>query len=424
MQIRDKRYVRGASIPNRERFMRKARESMRRIVDEALQGDKIITDSAGSRNVSIPTDGIDEPFIYKSNTGGSRHRIFPGNEEFVVGDRIPRPSGGGGSGTGAGNGAGKGESMDSFQFVISREEFLRLLFEDCELPNLNKRTAGDAELFSLHRAGFSKSGAPSQLDLSRTLRQSLGRRIALRRPKIEDLEALEEEIAAELAKNGETDRVKELREELARLTARYYLIPFIEPDHDVRYRRFERTPKPITRAVMFCLMDVSGSMSEEQKKLAKRFFLLLQRFLQDRYRHVEVVFIRHTDRAQEVDEETFFLARDSGGTAVSTALEEMRRIMNERYSKEWNVYAAQASDGDNDQRDTADVIKLLAELFPLLQYYAYIEVGDTASNSTLWRWYKTITAENFAMKKVEKPEDVIPVFYKLFARTAERKEHA
>lgn len=398
------------------RFMNKARKTLRRIVDEALEGKKVITDPTGSQEVSIPNDGIDEPFIRKSNTGGDRHQIFPGNEEFVTGDRIPRPSGGG-SGAGSGKGAGTGESMDSFRFVISREEFLELLFEDCELPNLKKLSIGDSELFDRRRAGFSKSGSPSQMDLVRTLRKSLARRIALGRPKREDIEELEEAIAAELAKNGESDLVKELREQLERMRLRYRLVPFIEPDNDVRFRRFDKTPRPITRAVMFCLMDVSASMSEEMKKLAKRFFVLLERFLERRYKKVEVVFIRHTDRADEVDEETFFTSQESGGTVVSTALEKLRKISHERYSSGWNVYAAQASDGDVFGNDAEDVTKLLTEILPLLQHYAYIEVGEKSSQSGLWHSYAEIKADNFAMQEVERPEDIVPVFYKLFGRS-------
>lgn len=416
MEIRDKRGSRGASVPNRVRFLGRARKDLRRVVDEALQGGKVITDPTGSKEVSISADGIEEPSIRKSNSGGDRHRIFPGNKEFVEGDRIDRPKGGAGSG-GGGQEAGKGDSTDSFQFVISREEFLELFFEDCELPNLKKQHAGDTQLFAMRRSGFSKSGSPSQMDLVRTMRQSLGRRIALGRPKLEELDALEEAIAAELAKNGETELLKELREQLERLTLRYFLIPFIEPDHDVRYRRFERTPRPITRAVMFCLMDVSGSMSEELKNIAKRFFLLLRLFLENRYKQVIPVFIRHTDKAEEVDEETFFLSQDSGGTAVSTGLELLRKIARERYSSDWNIYVAQASDGDNASDDTPDVMKLMAEILPLVQYYAYIEVGEKQGHSGLWHSYEDVDAEHFAMQEVESREDIIRVFYKLFRRS-------
>ena len=116
----------------------------------------------------------------------------------------------------------------------------------------------------------------------------------------------------------------------------------------MRYRRFEPQPKPVAQAVMFCLMDVSGSMTEHMKDLAKRFFALLYLFLKRRYKHVDIVFIRHTHEAREVDEETFFYSPETGGTVVSTALEEMARIVDDRYPPDdWNIYAAQASDGDN-----------------------------------------------------------------------------
>src|SRR5260370_11600114 len=100
---------------------------------------------------------------------------------------------------------------------------------------------------------------------------------------------------------------------------------------DTRYRRFETMPKPVAQAVMFCLMDVSSSMSEHMKDLAKRFYMLLYVFLTRRYRHVEIVFIRHTDRAEEVDEDTFFHGPESGGTLVSSALQPMHAISSPRF---------------------------------------------------------------------------------------------
>lgn len=424
MDIRDKRDSRGASIPNRIRFMKKAKESLRRIVDEALQGDKVISDSTNGRKVSIPVDGIEEPFLRRSSSGGDHHYVLPGNDRYAEGDQISRPKSGAGSGgtcdngQGGEDGAGKGQGgQDSFQFIISREEFLELFFEDCELPNMKKQTFGKTEQYAFHRSGFSKSGSPSQLDLIRTMRQSLGRRVALGRPTREELSALEEAIQKEESENGETAQLCELREQYARLSTRHARIPFIEPDHDVRFRRFEKMPKPILRAVMFCLMDVSGSMDEERKNNAKRFFLLLRLFLENRYKHVDVVFIRHATYAEEVDEETFFLSRETGGTMVSSALEEMQKVIHNRYSSEWNIYAAQASDGDNYAADNPVVMSLLTEIFPLLQYYAYIEVGDHRSPSSLWRNYEQIQEEGFAMKRVEIPEDVVRVFYKLFSRT-------
>ncbi len=136
-------------------------------------------------------------------------------------------------------------------------------------------------------------------------------------------------------------------------------MPWIDPV-DLRYRRFTQVPKPTARAVMFCLMDVSGSMSEQMKDLAKRFFLLLHVFLERRYKHVDLVFIRHTETAEEVDEETFFTDPRTGGTVVSSALTEFMRIQRARYPQDsWNIYVAQASDGDNSGSDTQKSVAML-----------------------------------------------------------------
>ena len=183
---------------------------------------------------------------------------------------------------------------------------------------------------------------------------------------------------------------------------------------------------------MFCLMDVSGSMDEHMKDLAKRFFSLLYLFLKRRYRHVEIVFIRHTHEAKEVDEQTFFHSRETGGTVVSTALEEMARIVAARFpANQWNIYAAQASDGDNIPTDNATAAALLrTSILPLCQYYAYLEVGrsldetyriESSGASSLWRTYEPIVAPRvpMAMRKVRDRRTSIPVFRELFERRAE-----
>ncbi|MDV0440785.1 DUF444 family protein, partial [Xanthomonas sacchari] len=172
-------------------------------------------------------------------------------------------------------------------------------------------------------------------------------------------------------------RALELEQALLKLRERAKRIPYVDPI-DLRFRRFEPYPRPIAQAVMFCLMDVSGSMTEHMKDLAKRFYILLHIFLTRRYRHVEIVFIRHTDRATEVDEETFFGSRETGGTLVSSALVEMKRVIAERYDpNDWNIYAAQASDGDNVSSDGPTSTELLrSHILPACQHFAYLEVGD------------------------------------------------
>jgi uncharacterized sporulation protein YeaH/YhbH (DUF444 family) len=161
-------------------------------------------------------------------------------------------------------------------------------------------------------------------------------------------------------------------------------------------------PVPTSKAVMFCLMDVSGSMDEGRKDLSKRFFILLYLFLTRHYEKIDIVFIRHHTQAQEVDEENFFHARETGGTVVSSALVLMEEIIRARYSpSEWNIYGAQASDGDNWHHDSGRCRELLAEkILPLCRYYAYVQVAEEEQN--LWEEYTPAgrtPAPHFAMRK-------------------------
>lgn len=287
------------------------------------------------------------------------------------------------------------------------------------------------ETEGLRRAGYTVSGSPANLALSRTLRNSMSRRIALKRPKLEEVAALEAEIAA--AETARDPRLPDLKLKLLELRERSKRIPYVDPI-DLRFRRFEPYPKPIAQAVMFCLMDVSGSMTEHMKDLAKRFYILLHIFLTRRYKHVEIVFIRHTDKAAEVDEETFFGSRETGGTLVSSALAEMKRIVTERYSPDdWNIYAAQASDGDNVSSDGPTSTELLrAHILPACQHFAYLEVGDengpragfVEHRTTLWRTYEALAkaGEPLAMRKVNHRRDIYPVFRELFGRKDARAE--
>jgi len=220
---------------------------------------------------------------------------------------------------------------------------------------------------------------------------------------------------------------------LEALKSKQRRIPFIDPI-DIRYRRFETTPKPLAQAVMFCLMDVSGSMSEHMKDLAKRFYMLLYVFLTRRYRHVEIVFIRHTDRAEEVDEVTFFHHPASGGTLVSSALDAMHRIVRTRYRPaDWNIYAAQASDGDNSHSDADVTGRLLTGLIlPVTQFFAYLEVGESGvgeageSKSSLWTLYQSLRSEgaSLSMRKVCNRSEIFPVFHELFHRRNNREKAA
>ncbi|WP_193367690.1 YeaH/YhbH family protein [Pelagibius marinus] len=422
------------SLGNRQRFLRRARASIKEVVNKKLK-DRSIGDLDSGETISIPSKDIDEPRLRHSRTGGRRSGVFKGNKEYLTGDRLPKPQGGEGGGGKQGSDSGEGE--DAFRFALTREEFLDLFFEDLELPDLVKTSLKDVTVTKPHRAGLSSVGTPTNLNVQRTMRNSFSRRLALKRPRKEEIAELQREIMElerrESLEPEQRQRLKALHEELEELLKRQRSVPYIDP-HDLRFNYFEQKPQPITQAVMFCLMDVSGSMGEREKDLAKRFFMLLHLFLDRCYERTEVIFIRHTHEAKEVDEETFFYSRESGGTVISTALLEMQKIMADRYpTSQWNIYAAQASDGENYAGDSEKCIKLLSEaLMPYCQYYAYVEIlderesalfQDEARGTELWRSYLKVRDAwpNFAMKRISRPGDIFPVFRELFASTREVK---
>ena len=413
----------GKSLANRQRFLRRAKAQIQRAVRQTA-GDRDITDLERGGEVSIPADGVREPGFRRSGEGGVHDHILPGNKRFVEGDTVDRPPGGGGSAAGGDNGEGE----DDFRFVLTRDEFLDLFLDDLELPDLAKRRVATVETQGLRRAGYTVTGSPVNLALLRSMRNALSRRIAMRRPKPEELLRLREEIALVEKEDETSERLVALREKLERLESRTKRFPYIDPI-DLRYRRFEPVSRPVAQAVMFCLMDVSGSMTEHMKDLAKRFYMLLYIFLTRRYKHVEIVFIRHTHEAKEVDEETFFNSPETGGTVVSSALREMQRIVEERYSPDaWNIYAAQASDGDNSPNDgTTSAALLRDEILPVCQYYAYLEVGSDSDRmqtgfinhkTSLWQTYESLQEQgaNLAMRKVNHRREIYPVFRELFRR--------
>ena len=416
------------SLGNRQRFLKRAREELKRAIKEQVKSDKI-ADVDAAHGVPMPKRGAGEPTFQPASDSGEREYILPGNQEYMAGDKLSRPQSGGG---GSGRGAGRGESEDDFQFILSRDEVLDLFFEDLELPDMVKLNLKETVTYKPHRVGFSTAGTPTNINVGRTMRNSFGRRMALQRPSEAAVKALADEIAALEAEKDlsapNRRRLQALREELEQMERRRRRISYVDPV-DIRFNRFERQPVPNASAVMFCLMDVSASMGEREKDLAKRFFVLLHLFLTRRYERIDIVFIRHTDEAREVDEETFFYSKQSGGTVVSTALEEMLRVIEERYPAHlWNIYAAQASDGDNISGDSERCAALLRDhLMRLCQYYAYVEIidereteifGTTDNGTSLWRAYRTVDGEvpNFQMTRISRPADIYPVFRKLFTR--------
>jgi uncharacterized sporulation protein YeaH/YhbH (DUF444 family) len=428
MDIVDRRLnPKAKSLGNRQRFLRRAKAEIRESVRDAIKRRKV-SEVEGGEKVKIRSKSLREPSFGLGQGSGKRDGVLPGNREFSVGDVIRKPEGGaGGSGS---KGSPDGEGEDDFVFQLTREEFLDLFFEDLKLPNLVKAKLKSLTTPERVRAGLTSDGSPSRLNKLRTMRNSLARRIALRRPRIGEIKEMEDLIAElERADPRDEERIKTLKARLAHMNLMRKVVAYIDP-LDLQYNRYDRVAKPKTQAVMFCLMDVSASMTESLKDLAKRFFMLLHLFLSRHYSEVDVVFIRHTTEAQEVDEESFFRDTETGGTVISTALEEMLKVVKERYPVEdWNIYAAQASDGHNFDDDMDDCLRLLNnDILPLCQYFAYIEVapedGMSSMTSVVWSGYEEVAQANphFAMKRVTNPGEIYPVFRELFAAPSSGRE--
>ncbi len=419
-QIIDRRLAgKNKSIGNRERFLRRHKEQIREAVKRAIDG-RGIRDIERGEDIHIPKRDLSEP-VFGHGQGGVRETVHPGNQEYIRGDRIERPKGGAG-GSGKGQASDSGEGEDDFVFSLSREEFMQVFFEDLALPHLTRTQLADVPEFKYHRAGYSSDGTPNNLHVVRSMRGAIGRRIAIgagSRRDIRELEAQREKLLASMQPGDEmaVAQLQALEEEITALRSRIQRIPYLDPI-DLRYRSRVKTPVPTSKAVMFCLMDVSGSMDEGRKELSKRFFILLYLFLTRHYEKIDLVFIRHHTQAQEVDEENFFHARETGGTVVSSALVLMEDIIKQRYSpSEWNIYGAQASDGDNWHHDSGRCRELLSEkILPLVRYFAYVQVAEEEQN--LWDEYMHLqdSHPHFAMRKATEASQIYPVFRDLFKK--------
>jgi uncharacterized sporulation protein YeaH/YhbH (DUF444 family) len=405
------------STVNRQRFLRRYKHQIKQAVSDAT-GKRKITDIDRGEQIVIPAKDTAEP-RFQTGEGGRKERILPGNDIFNPGDRVKRPQKQGGAG-GSGSDASKdGAGDDDFVFQISREEFLEIYFEDLELPDLIKKELARVSTYKTVRAGVTTSGVPTNINVLRSMRQATGRRIALGAVYKTELKETQEELEKRLQDEAiDEAHLKELRARIEYLEKLIASIPFIDT-FDLRYNNKVRIPAPSTQAVMFCIMDVSGSMDEAKKDIAKRFFILLYLFLTKNYNKIELVFIRHHTSAKEVNEDDFFYSRETGGTVVSSALELLYKIIEARYNPAaWNIYVAQASDGDNWNADSPYCLELLRDkIMPLLQYYAYIEIVPRHHQS-LWEVYKKLQAHytNFAMENIDTVADIYPVFRELFKR--------
>lgn len=420
VRIIDRRFdSKHKSSVNRGRFIDRYKGQIRKAVADAINK-RGIRDIDNGEKIGIPGKDIAEP-QFTQGRGGVWETVRPGNDRFSSGDQVDRPQGGSG-GAGGGQASQEGQGLDEFLFTLTKDEFLDIFFDELALPNLVKQQLAHVEQYRRVRAGFTQSGVPTNINLARTMRGAAGRRIAVGGPYAAQLRTLLAELEEKENKLADDDpEIARLRHEIARLRTKMDRVPFVDT-YDLRYSNRIRVPQPSTQAVMFCLLDVSGSMDEGRKNIAKRFFMLLYLFLTRNYERIDVVFIRHHTVASEVDEDEFFTSRESGGTVVSSALELMHKIVVDRYpSSTWNIYGAQASDGDNWSDDSPKCRELLEKkLLPLTQYFSYIEITE-GSPQNLWEEYTRLEAGHaghFAMRRIATVADIYPVFRDLFKRQA------
>jgi uncharacterized sporulation protein YeaH/YhbH (DUF444 family) len=405
----------GNSSENRQRLLKRIDGQIKKALPDIVKGTNVKDLTSSKESVKIPVKGIGEPqFTYDKDTG-EKHWVHPGNKEYDEGDLIKKPKGGGGGGSGQGKGSNDPSvTEDEFTVSISREEFLDYFFSDLELPDMVKKHLNSIVDFKQKRAGYSNYGNPSKLNITRSYKNSMARRMAVGLFFDKKIKEIEEKLKTE------TDSVviAELEKELDKLKKMKMSVSFME-EVDLQYNNFEKVPVPSTSAVMFCVMDVSGSMGEKEKDIAKRFFMLLYMFLTKQYERIEMVFIRHHTTAKEVTEEEFFNSKESGGTVVITALELMAKIIKERYSEGWNVYAAQASDGDVwDRADAVDCGKILdSDVLQRVQYMIYIEICRN-NEGDLWTSYKRISNKhkNFEIGKINGVGEIWKVFQDFFKK--------
>jgi uncharacterized protein len=407
------------NLTNRQRFLERFRDRVKDAARKQIADRKITND--GDQEITISGSGIDEPrFGHRPDTGDWDY-VLPGNDEYIPGDTIDKPKGQSSGGRGR-TGSRDGEGEDDFSFLISYDEYLDLIFDDLELPDLLKKSEAYISNQQFRRAGYTTAGVPSNLNVEKTAIAGMSRRLALKSPKFSKIRELEEQL------ENETDELKRqwLVDEIKRLKKVAQAIAWLDKV-DLRYNNFVPKPVPITQAVMFCIMDVSYSMGEKEKIIAKKFFLLLHLFLKRRYKELDVVFIRHHSEAEECDEDTFFTSSKSGGTVVSTALELTHKIIKQRYPADrWNIYIAQASDGDNEIDDGNVVHTWLDQLMKITQFMAYIEISRDQSSfmfnpslTTLWQVISQAkeSHKQISMQSIHQESEVISIFRKIFSRT-------
>lgn len=370
----------GSSTPSdRSQWDRKRH---RTLVEDAVKknmGDLIAEESIigqdRNKKFKIPVKGIKEyQFTYGSNNGGTGSGSGDEQRGQVIGK-----ANGEGQAQGVGGLPEQEAGEDIYETEITMDEIIQYLFEDLQLPDMEKKKFAAIESYRKCKlSGYQKKGIPPRLAKKRTVTEKIKRtQSALR-----DGEFLSNPVRQ----------------------------PFIEDD--LRYRRVKEEIRRHSNAVVICIMDTSGSMDQTRKYLARSFYFLLYQFVQYKYEHVEVVFIAHSTEAKEVTEQEFFHKGESGGTFISSGYEKALEIIEQRYNPSvWNIYAFHCSDGDNWSDDDSKTIDLAQELCEVCNLFGYGEVGGGSPYQTIkQKLAANVKSDNFVMASISSKEDVWPAF--------------
>jgi hypothetical protein len=372
------------SAGDRLRHRQKVRESIRDNIADIISEESIIGQDR-DRVIKVPLRGIKEyHFIYGENTPGVGEGDGNAQPGQVVGKASKEGSGP------ADEKAGDRPGIDFYETDVTLEELIEIMFEDLELPHMERRAMREVEAQrTTRRKGYRKVGIRVRLDKKRTAKQRIVRKLASHH---------DERIAVGL-------KSKER-------------FPF--HDDDLKYRHVEAELKKESNAVVICIMDTSGSMDTMKKYLARSFFFLLYQFISTKYRNVEIVFVAHHTEAREVTEEEFFHKGESGGTFISSGYQKALDIIAERYHPSlWNLYAFHCSDGDNFDSDNPAALKCAKDLADLCNLFGYGEIkplGSRYYESSMLNVFRRLEAPNFQTVLIERKEDIWPSFKAFLAK--------
>jgi sporulation protein YhbH len=369
------------SVGDRLRHRQKVRQSIRENIADIVAEESIIGKDR-ERVIKVPIRGIKEyRFVYGDNAPG----VGQGDGDSQPGQVVGKTHG---RGEAADERAGDRPGVDYYETDVTLEELIDIMFEDLELPDLERKKLREITAPRLsRRKGYRSVGVRVRLDKRRTVKAKVRRRLATHHTSEHFLEERER-------------------------------FPF--HDDDLTYRHLVTDTRKESNAVVLCIMDTSGSMDTMKKYLARSFFFLLYQFIVTKYRNVEIVFIAHHTEAREVSEEEFFHKGESGGTFISSGYQKALEIVAARYHPSlWNIYSFHCSDGDNFDSDNPAALRYAKELADVCNLFGYGEIkplGSRYYESSMLNIFRRLESDNFQTVLIERKEDIWPSFKAFLAK--------